>query len=208
MAVDLPIRCACGAFQAVAVGLSAERGNHGLCYCDDCQAFAHFLGRPRDILDAQGGTQVFHASPARLAILSGGEHLACMRLTPSGTLRWYARCCRWPIGNTLPTAKVPFVGLILPRAGRPENDPTLEQMLGPIRAVAFRRFASGDSAVVPRTSAPRFALAVLRFGRLLLRFALRGDAKRSPLFDARTGKPVVVPTVLAADERERLRHAS
>src|SRR5688572_12534539 len=101
MAADLPVRCSCGTLRAVVRGASGGRGNHVVCYCDDCQSFAHFLERADDTLDAHGGTEIYQMSPARLEIIDGADRLACVRLAPKGLLRWYAACCRTPIGNTL-----------------------------------------------------------------------------------------------------------
>src|SRR5262245_25612243 len=97
---DLAIRCDCGAVRGVARGVSGERGNRVVCYCDDCQSFAHVLERSEDTLDAHGGTEIFQMSPAQLEFTAGADRLACLRLTPKGLLRWYASCCRTPIGNT------------------------------------------------------------------------------------------------------------
>ena len=112
MTADLPIRCSCGALRGVARGVSPSRGNRVICYCADCQSFAHFLGRATEILDRSGGTDIFQTSPARIEITQGRERLASMRLTPKGLLRWYADCCKTPIGNTAITREIPFVGLI------------------------------------------------------------------------------------------------
>lgn len=35
-----------------------------------------------------------------------------MRLSSKGKLRWYAACCRTPVGNTLTSRYVPFTGLL------------------------------------------------------------------------------------------------
>jgi hypothetical protein len=45
-----------------------------------------------------------------------------------GLLRWYAACCKTPIGNTLPNFRASFVGLIhscLQNAGAPIAAPTV-----------------------------------------------------------------------------------
>ena len=47
MQADLPIRCACGAVAGVLRAVSSRRGNRLVCYCDDCQSFAHFPRRVR-----------------------------------------------------------------------------------------------------------------------------------------------------------------
>src|SRR5690606_41392767 len=87
---DLPIRCTCGTLRGVLRGISSARGNRGVCYCDDCQSFAHFLGRPAEILDEHGGTEVFQTSPARGELAGGDECPASMRLTLKVLLRWSA----------------------------------------------------------------------------------------------------------------------
>jgi hypothetical protein len=97
--------------------------------------------------------------------------------------------------------------LILACVEKPSGDPTLERTLGPIRARAYRRRATGDASQLPRDRLP-IALMMLRILAVLAKWKIQGDAKRSPLFDPRTGKPIATPTVLAADERERLRGAA
>jgi Family of unknown function (DUF6151) len=48
-----PLQCRCGTLKGYVA--HPERVNRVVCYCRDCQAFAHFLGGANDILDAQGG---------------------------------------------------------------------------------------------------------------------------------------------------------
>ena len=63
--MDHPLQCRCGTIKAVIH--NAEASNRGVCYCKDCQAFAHFLGRPTEILDERGGTEVAQILPKNLA---------------------------------------------------------------------------------------------------------------------------------------------
>lgn len=172
-----------------------------MCYCDDCQSFAHFLERADEILDAHGGTEVFQTSPARVEISAGANRLACMRLTTKGLFRWYTSCCRTPIGNTLSTGRLPFVGLI--QSCVAADAARREAVLGPIRARVFGRFAKGDvSALDVHARAPLGLMA--RAARMLIGARLRGDHKRSPFFDARSGAPVAAPYVLTDEERRRV----
>lgn len=201
--VDLTIRCTCGALQGVARGISPKAGNHAVCYCDDCQAFAHFLGRAAEILDAHGGTEVFQMSPAALSITAGSERLACMRLTDRGLFRWYAGCCNTPIGNTMQTSQLPFVGMVHLCIRPPAEDPTLERALGPVQVWSFRRYAKGDGAALPADRVP-IPLMVLRLLGSMLKWRLRGDHRRSPFFEPRTGTPIASPRVLSTIEREEL----
>ena len=91
------IRCTCGQVRGEAdLGHAYTRGT---CHCHDCQAYARWLGRP-ELMDAAGGTDIVPMSPADIRLTAGVEHLACMSLSEKGTLRWYAACCRTPLGNT------------------------------------------------------------------------------------------------------------
>jgi len=184
--------------------VAPSSGNHCVCYCEDCQAFAHFLGRAGEILDVHGGTEIMQVSQATLEIVAGRERVACMRLTPGGLLRWYASCCNTPIGNTLATRAVPFIGVIRLGIREPAVGPVTASMaLGPIRAHAYRRSAKGGPPGVPRGGS-NLSIA-LRIVRLMLTWRLRGDHRRSPLLDPVTGTPIAVPRVLSTSEREALR---
>jgi hypothetical protein len=105
-----PLQCRCGTVKGYVS--DPQTVNRAVCYCRDCQAFAHFLGRAADILDAQGGTDVIQTLSARVIFSEGREVLACMRLSRNGLMRWYTTCCNTPIGNTLPNFRFSFVGLI------------------------------------------------------------------------------------------------
>ena len=204
MPADVPIRCSCGALRGVARGVSRERGNRLVCYCDDCQSFAHFLEGADRILDAHGGTDIFQMSPARLEIADGLDHLACVRLRPGGLLRWYADCCRTPIGNTPASRKAAFVGLI--HSCTDTAGPSRDEILGPVRARVNARFAKGDRARLDAHDRAPLSL-IVRFIAMLLMARLRGDHSRSPFFDARTGAPTASPRVLTEDERRAVEAA-
>jgi hypothetical protein len=198
MAIDLALRCRCGTLRGVARAITPSAVNHGFCYCDDCQAFAHFLGRADDVLDAHGGTEITQMSPARLSFTAGAHEIAAIRLTEKGLVRWYANCCNTPIGNTLATSALPFIGVVHAFIDAPSA------ALGPIRVRGFAENAKGGRAAVPRDGLPNLVV----FARVLtklLGWRLRGDHKRSALFDAATGRPLAVPRVLTPGEREDLR---
>ena len=199
MPTDLPIRCSCGALRGVARGVSGARGNRVVCYCNDCQSYAHTLERADKSLDAHGGTDIFQMSAARLRITEGLDHLACLRLRPGGLLRWYADCCRTPIGNSLASRQMPFVGLILSCTHPESAGLSRDEALGPIRARVQGQLAKGDRAQLDAHDG--FPISQLfRFVPLLLLWRLRGDHKRSPFFDAQTGAPTARARVLGADE--------
>lgn len=194
---DLELRCSCGTVRGVVHGVARRHANRAVCYCDDCQSFAHFLGHAGEILDAYGGTPIVQLSPARLELAAGAEQLRVMRLTAKGALRWYTACCSWPIGNTLATRQVPFLGLIETAIEAGQGADAIDLTVGPVHARAFARFARGDTSVLEKVyKGPPIALA-LRLAGLMVRWRLRGDHKRSPFFDAETSAPVSAPHVLS-----------
>ena len=119
------LRCRCGAIQ----GTVDPRHVYGraVCYCTDCQAFARYLGSQDEILNSQGGTEIVAILPAAVHFTAGLDKLACMSLSDKGLLRWYASCCRTPIGNTPRDRKTPYVGLV--RACLPN----LDESFGPLK---------------------------------------------------------------------------
>jgi hypothetical protein len=194
-----PLQCRCGTLK----GYVTQPGsvNRAVCYCRDCQAFAHFLGRAGEILDANGGTDVVQTTPARLTLTQGQEMLACMRLTERGLVRWYAKCCNTPLGNTVANFKVSFVGLIhscLESGGR-----SLDDSFGPIRMWvntkgAKREVPSNTMAVIG---------GIMRIVGMLLHARLNGSYRRTIFFSPETGAPVVTPKVLNREERDKLMQA-
>src|SRR5512146_1569363 len=122
-----PLACRCGMVRGFA---STEPPyNHVVCYCRDCQAFAHFLGRADEILDEHGGSEIVQMRTRNLTLSQGADRLACVRLTPNGPLRWYTSCCNTPIGNTALKPRISFVGLV---AACLEKDPPVARSFGPV----------------------------------------------------------------------------
>jgi hypothetical protein len=197
--VNHPLQCRCGTLK----GYVSQPGsvNRAVCYCRDCQAFAHFLGRPTEILDSKGGSDIVQTAPARVTLTAGVEMLACMRLTPNGLMRWYARCCNTPIGNTVANFKVSFVGLVhscLENGGR-----SLDDSFGPVRMWVNTKAAKGEV----RSSSWAAIGGVTRILGMLLRARLNGSYKRTMFFSPQTGAPVAQPKVLSREERDSLMQA-
>jgi hypothetical protein len=195
------LRCRCGTLKGQVA--HTEAANRGVCYCKDCQAFARFLGRADEILDESGGTDVVATLASNVTISEGASALACMSLSENGLLRWYARCCNTPIGNTTRNFKLPYVGLVhncLEKSGT-----SLDAAFGPVRMRV-----NTQSATRGRPSATPLATvaAVLRLMVSIGRARLGGSYRRTPFFDPQRGTPVVAPTVIASAERDRLRNAA
>lgn len=119
--MDIPLRCRCNHVRGLAREVSPSAGFRFVCYCEDCQTFARFLGRP-DILDAPGGTDIFQMAPASVKLTEGTEAIKCISLSKK-VLRWYADCCRSPIGNTVADPRFPIAfhaEPCAPRCGPPQ----------------------------------------------------------------------------------------
>jgi hypothetical protein len=80
------LRCRCGTVQGLLADAAPEKVNRVVCYCADCQAFAHHLGRA-DLLDAHGGSDIVQVAPAALSFTQGAERIRGLRLTPKGVNR-------------------------------------------------------------------------------------------------------------------------
>lgn len=191
-----PLRCKCGILKGNVA--HPERVNRAVCYCRDCQAFAHFLGRAGDVLDSNGGTDVIQTIPAHLTFTEGQQQLACMRLTEKGLVRWYTRCCNTPIGNTAADFRISFIGLV--HTCLENNAKSLDDSFGPVRMWSFTKGAKGP--VKSRRST--MIVGILRLIGMVTRARVTGAYKQTPLFSPDTGAPIVTPKILSASERTTL----
>jgi hypothetical protein len=177
--------------------VSPASGNRIVCYCDDCQAFARYLGRT-DVMNAAGGTDLFQVAPARVRITDGADALRCVRLSEKGLFRWYADCCKTPVGNTLP--RVPFVGLVGPIMDHEGDGRSRDEVLGPPLGAIHGRYAKGG---LPAGAHAKVSLGIIaRCGRVFAGWAVAGLGQPSPFFERGTRAPRFEPHVLTTAERE------
>lgn len=197
-ASEAKFSCRCGKVAGDLADASPASVNHALCYCADCQAFAHHLGRA-DLLDQRGGSDIVQVAPARLALRQGQEQIRGVRLTPKGLFRWYADCCKTPLGNTVGPA-IPLVGL--PAAVFETRGQAPERLFGKPSGAVFGEHAIGGPPPGSKgVSLRRMLPAVLR----ILRWKVTGKAWPNPFFDRASGKPRYPAAVLSRAERDALR---
>jgi hypothetical protein len=187
------LSCRCGTL----TGYVGRRKTHrGVCYCRDCQAYAHALGSAAGILDAQGGTDVVATLQSNVTLARGTEALACLSLSPNGLLRWYASCCNTPVANTTRNYRMSYVGVV--HTCLYDASESLDAAFGPVRMRVNTR-----SARAPVKSTPFGTLkAVAGISLALVRARLGGSYRRTPFFDSR-GVPVASPRILTREERAR-----
>jgi hypothetical protein len=199
--MELSIRCHCGALGGVIRDVTPHTSHRGVCYCDDCQTAAQFFSK-RAVLDERGGTDVLQISQSQVKITRGAESLRCLRLSPKGLMRWHAACCDTPIANTMPNAKMPFVGILSVATDHAATGVSRDEALGRPHLYVHGRFARGGC---PPYAAPRIPLlGTGRFMSLMFRWWLRGMHRPSPFFDD-NGQPRGEVKVLTIDERRALR---
>jgi hypothetical protein len=75
MTTEARLSCRCGEVRGVVTNASPQNVNRVVCYCDDCQAFLHQLGRA-DLLNAEGGTDIVQLAPASLTFTHGQNRIA------------------------------------------------------------------------------------------------------------------------------------
>lgn len=190
--MNIGLRCRCGKLQGEVE--SKRVAARALCYCKDCQAYAHFLKAQDTVLDAAGGTEVEATLPAAVRFTAGTEHLACMSLSPKGIYRWYASCCNTPVGNTPRDPKMSYVGLVRTCLDAPDEG--LDRALGRTRFTAN----TGSATKAVQSTPAAMVFAVARIGAMLAKARLGGGYRTNPFFDA-AGAPVRQPRVLTREER-------
>lgn len=191
-----PLACRCGTLRGT-VDTTAPH-ERIVCYCADCQAYARWLGRPGEDLDERGGTNALLTVPSAIEIARGAEQLACVRLTNSGPLRWYAACCNTAVANTGVSHRLAFASLLAPSLGG--AGPALDAAFGPARLFGFVKDAKGE----PKPKGTPFLGVLLRVAARSLKARLDGSYRRTPFFDVASGRPRAAPRVLGAEEYERL----
>ena len=196
---DVSINCRCGAVKGVLHDISPSKGSHCVCYCKDCQAFAHFLHRADTMLNDQGGTEIFQTLPSRVSFAEGADNLACVQVTEGGIYRWYADCCNTAIGNTANSDKLPFVGLISNVLGADLAPADRLAALGPVRFAVHTKAAHGP---VDKTGQKGAAFAIARAIGRMLHARWTGNMQHNPFFP--DGAPAAHPVPLTSDERKAI----
>ncbi len=191
---DLDFACRCGEVRWSLADVSPRAGLRYICCCDDCQAFAAWLGDPRANLDAYGGTDVFQTPASRLVLHHGRDLLACAQMTSRPLLRWFCDACRTPIANTYGSAKLSFLSAILVGAAPEEAD----VCLGPTTGYAWTKYGHGDLSGLPQVNIPAM---IWRMASRAASARLTGDWRRNALFHEGSGRPLGSPHLLSANER-------
>jgi hypothetical protein len=193
------LRCRCGAIRGRVTNAARDTVNRVVCYCNDCQAFAHHLGRA-DLLDEHGGTDIVQVAPAEVLFEEGGDRIVGLRLSPKGLFRFYAPCCNTPLGNSVGTA-IPFVGLVAQSFSDDRGKNADDYFEPPVGAI-LGKFAVGTPPEgSDKLNVPLLARAIGK----VLGWRIAGKSWPHPHFDRATKAPSHPVTVLSRAERDAVR---
>jgi hypothetical protein len=140
------------------------------------------------VLDQYGGTDIFQIPVSFLTITEGKSEIACVRLSPKGMHRWYAKCCNTPIGNTF-GAGGPFIGVIHSFMDKSEMS---EVDLGKSRGHILTKFAKTP---VPENLKGSSLSINFRVVAKILSWKLKGLNKPSEFFN-NNAEPICQPQIL------------
>jgi hypothetical protein len=195
--MNYPLRCECGVVEGHVA--SPDIAARAICYCRDCQAFARFLGATERILNSRGGTDIIATVPRHVHFTKGAEQLRCMRLSDKGLLRWFATCCRTPIGNTPPDPKLSYVGLV--RSCLPGSSNQVDDVFGPSRMSLNTASATSQVSSTPIANLK----GLLKVIRNVSGARLSGAFRDNPFFRSGSSEPISMPETLQPHERSALR---
>ena len=196
---NLPLRCRCGHVRGSADQIAPSTGFRFICYCGDCQAFARFLDRP-DVLNAAGGTDIFHMPAGRVKLTAGADAVRCLHFSQR-VFRWYTECCKTPLANTAGPG-FPVVGIIHSFMDHGADGRSRNEALGAPLCGIFEESATG--LLPPDAPPPRSFRLIARRGPALIGWLLRGLGRPNPFFDADTNAPLSAPRVFTPAERAAL----
>lgn len=197
MSAKIRFRCQCGKV----AGLIDTGGMtcRGSCYCMDCQAYARFLGDPKRVLDAAGGSEIVGIGPSRLEFTTGLGHVDCMTLTSRGPYRWFASCCRTPIGNTPRDPRSSYVSVFRCALVSPARE--IDAMFG---QPTFR-FSTKTATGPVEATRLAMALVILKVVAMLVGRRISGRWRGNPFFEPDTHLPIRMPDELSRTSRFKLR---
>jgi hypothetical protein len=197
MADDLQFACECGEVCGTVALPAPIDGECVVCHCSDCRDFVRLCGKADRMLGDHGGLALFNFRGSHLTFRQGREQMASLHMTNRPVLRWLASCCTMPLFNSYANNRIPFLDICLAATRNPE-------VLGALRARErhlFTQSALGDTRGLTKTTPLGL---ILRTAPRVLKEALSGASRRSPLFDPVTRLPIAAPRRVLPIERSAL----
>lgn len=191
--MNIKLSCQCGEVTGLAKDITHKNSNHIICYCDDCQAYAYYLGNESHLLDINGGLEILQMDAKRIQIEKGLDKVKSVCFS-SKLIRWHTACCKTPIAVTLTKPTPSFAGVVVSFVSN-KND------LGPINAKVFACYARG---VPPTDSSHKLSIKfMLYFLRMIGLSVFNYKWKMSPFFP-KNGQPITKPIKISTEMRKEL----
>lgn len=185
------LECLCGAVKG-SVKVVTGSFFHVHCLCCDCQKFASYLNNSENILDENGGTELFQTYPEFMTITKGQGKIGGVQLNDKGIYRWHTTCCNMPLANTMRSEKIPFVGVSV-KLMKFSCGQEKKEVLGPVIMKAFGKYSIGK---MPSDAHSKFPIS---FIPKIISFMLKGVLMKrnspSPFFNGK--KPVAKVEILS-----------
>ena len=159
------LKCHCKTVQGNIALKRASIANRVVCHCRSCQNFANYLFEQNPAiptaLDENGGTDILQVPVSHLKITQGIDSISCVRLSEKGIYRWYADCCKTPIGNTMGAA-MPFIGVIhsFMDSSAMATDEDKDKNLGPVTIYCQTQHALKEVTGTPNHPSFSFSLKI------------------------------------------------
>ena len=185
------LECLCGAVKGK-INVVPKSFFHVHCLCCDCQKFAAHLNNEENILDENGGSELFQTYPSLMEITEGQDKVCCVQLNQKGLYRWHTTCCNMPLANTMNSSKIPFVGVSV-KLMKFANEQEKSEALGPVTMKAFGKYSIGD---MPKGAHLRFPISFMpKMLGFMLKGMIGGKNNPSPFFNGK--EPAVIADVLS-----------
>ena len=189
------LQCQCGALAGHVSHI--DTALRGVCYCRDCRAYSHHLGKQAEVHDSFGGAEFVATQAKHVSLTEGTQHLACLSLSGKGLLRWYAKCCNTPIANTTRNWKLSYVGIV--HSCLKADAASFERAFPRLQM----RVNTGGARQAPPGMALQTMTALAGFMPRVMASGLNGSYRQTPFFSGPEGVPVASVTVLSEAERVR-----
>lgn len=180
--------CSCGTLRGHIADDAVHAGTRLGCFCSDCRATKLYFKQPDP---APGPVDLFETTADAITITQGTQQLGLFRLSPRGTMRWYATCCNTPMFTSLTKPRLTFAGVQSDRMDDADR-------LGPITAQVFIPQPGGKTK---HQGMARLAWGVFT---QMLAAQISGAWRQTPFFDVDTGRPVAEPLIPSKAERAAL----
>ncbi|MGB4812810.1 MAG: DUF6151 family protein [Methylophilaceae bacterium] len=192
--MEARFQCKCGALTGAIK--ETHRAYRGICYCKDCRAYSKHLGALSITHDAAGGADFVCTTTRHISFVSGIENLACLSLSSTGLLRWYAKCCNTPICNTTRSWKIPYVSFVRTCF---DTAPGVYENVFPLVQMCVNR---GSALTTPPSKMASTFLTLARLASTMVVECASSGYRKTPLFTEPDGAPLVEVIVLTPAQRQ------